>query len=102
MESPSAACAHLARRLGRGELGLGKTIQEILGDLKPEATYFLEEEGERTGVLLVDLKEASEIPAVAEPWFLAFNARVECHPVVLPEDIERAGPAIEQAVARFG
>lgn len=88
--------------MGRGELGLGKTIQEILGDLKPEATYFLEEEGERTGVLLVDLKEASEIPAVAEPWFLAFNARVECHPVVLPEDIERAGPAIEQAVARFG
>jgi hypothetical protein len=36
------------------------------------------------------MEDASQIPAVAEPWFLTFNADVEVHPVMLPEDLARA------------
>jgi hypothetical protein len=47
------------------------------------------------------MKDASQIPAIAEPWFLAFNAHVEMHPVMVPEDLAKAGPAIEQAVKKY-
>ena len=59
---------------------LGSTIKSILDDLKPEAAYFAEDGGERTGYIFFDLKEPSQIPAVAEPWFLAFNAKVNLRP----------------------
>ena len=56
---------------------LGKTIESILNDLKPEAAYFAEEQGARTGFIFCNIKDESEIPAMAEPWFLAFGARVD-------------------------
>lgn len=79
-----------------------QAIPEILGVLKPEATYFYEENGRRTGLLIVNMSDASEIPAIAEPWFLAMNAAVEFHPVMTPEDLKKAGPAIAGAVERHG
>ncbi len=81
---------------------LGTTVQSILADLKPEAAYFLAENGKRTAFLIVDMQDASQLPAVAEPWFLAANATIEATPVMLAEDLERAGPAIEQAVKKYG
>lgn len=84
------------------EGALGKTIQAILAEQKPEAVYFTEEEGMRTGYIFLQIEDAAEIPKISEPWFLAFNAGVEWHPVMLPEDLERAGPAIEEAVKKFG
>ena len=62
-------------------------MQKILGEQKPEAAYFTEYHGQRSGILIVDLKEASEIPAFAEPWFLVFNAKVELHPAMTPQDL---------------
>ena len=42
------------------------------------------------------------MPAIVEPWFLAFNANVQLLPVMLPEDLEKAGPGIEDAVKKYG
>ena len=81
---------------------LGATIHAILADLKPEAAYFTDDDGQRAGFIFFDLQDASRIPAIAEPWFLAFNARVEFHPVMVPDDLARAASAIETAVKRFG
>src|SRR5262249_10534022 len=80
---------------------LGATIQAILADLKPEAVYFTDNNGQRAGFLFLDLKDASQIPAIAEPWFLAFNASIEIHPVMVPDDLARAGSAIDQAVKKY-
>jgi hypothetical protein len=80
---------------------LGTTIQSILADLKPEAVYFTDDKGQRTAFLVLDMQDASQIPAIAEPWFLAFNASIEIHPVMVPEDLMRAGSAIEAAVKRY-
>ena len=77
------------------------TIQSILADLKPEAVYFTDDKGQRTAFIFLDMEDASQIPAIAEPWFLAFNAHVEIHPVMVPEDLAKAGPAIEQAVKKY-
>jgi hypothetical protein len=80
---------------------LPKTIESILGDLKPEAAYFAEENGKRTGFIFFDLKDTSQIPAVAEPWFLAFNAHIELHPAMNLEDLKKATPGIEKAVKNY-
>lgn len=80
---------------------LGETIQSILADMKPEAAYFTDDSGQRTGFIVLDMRDASQIPAIAEPWFLAFNASIEIHPVMVPEDLAKAGPAIERAVKNY-
>ena len=80
---------------------LGTTIQSILADLKPEAVYFTDDNGQRTAFLFLEMKDASQIPAVAEPWFLAFNASIEIHPVMVPDDLSKAGSAIEAAVKKY-
>ncbi len=80
---------------------LGKTIESILADLKPEAAYFAADNGKRTGLIFFDLQDASHIPAVAEPWFLAFDAHVEFHPAMSLEDLKKATPGIEKAVKNY-
>ena len=81
---------------------LGATIQKILADLKPEAAYFAEDNGERTGFIFFNMEKSSDLPAIAEPWFLAFNARLTVRPAMTPQDLEEASPGIEQAVKSFG
>ena len=38
---------------------------------------------------------------MAEPWFLAFNAGVEFHPVMIPDDLAKASSAIDKAVKKY-
>ena len=80
---------------------LAPTINSILSDLKPEAAYFAEENGARTAFLFVNIENSSQIPAIAEPWFLAFNAKVEFHPAMNLEDLKNAGPGMETAVRKY-
>jgi len=82
---------------------LGSTVQGILADLKPEAAYFFaDDDGNRSAAIVFDLKDSSQIPAVAEPWFLAFNAKVSFRPVMNAEDLTKAGPAIGEAAKKHG
>jgi hypothetical protein len=76
---------------------LGTTIQKILADLKPEAVYFAEDNGTRTGYIFFHMNDSSELPAVAEPWFLAFNASITVRPAMTVEDLGKATPAFERA-----
>jgi hypothetical protein len=80
---------------------LGATIQAILAELKPQAVYFTDNDGQRAAFIFLDLQDASQIPAIAEPWMLAFNASIELHPVMIPDDLAKAGSAIEKAVKEF-
>jgi hypothetical protein len=82
---------------------LGTTVEGILADLKPEAAYFFaDDNGNRSGSIVFDLKDPSQIPAVAEPWFLAFNAKVSIRPVMNPQDLAKGGPAIGKAAKKYG
>ncbi len=70
---------------------VGAKINRILEASKPEAVYFTEQHGYRAAVLIVDLPEAAHIPALAEPWFLAFQADVELRIAMTPDDLMKAG-----------
>jgi hypothetical protein len=81
---------------------LGSTIEKFLGELKPEAAYFYaDDEGRRCGAIVFDMKDSSEIPAVAEPWFLAFNAKLSFRPVMNPQDLAKAASSIAKAAEQF-
>ena len=69
---------------------VGSKMNAILEHIKPEAVYFTDLNGQRSGVLVVDVKEASDLPALAEPWFLTFEADVEFRIAMTPEDLARA------------
>ncbi|PKB77903.1 MAG: panthothenate synthetase [SAR202 cluster bacterium Io17-Chloro-G9] len=69
----------------------GQKIEQIMNDIKPEAAYFSERGGKRGGIIIVDVADPSKLPAIAEPFFLTFNASVEFHVVMSPEDLGNAG-----------
>ncbi|MBV9303909.1 MAG: hypothetical protein JOY53_17510, partial [Acidobacteriaceae bacterium] len=79
-----------------------KVIETILAEQRPEAAYFFAENGCRTALLVINMGDASQIPAIAEPWFLAFNAAIDVVPVMVPQDLQLAGPSIAEAVKTYG
>jgi hypothetical protein len=80
---------------------LGATIQRLVRELNPEAAYFFaDDDGNRSGSVVFDMKETSQIPAIAEPWFLELNAKISFRPVMNPQDLEAAGPGIAAAAQR--
>jgi hypothetical protein len=82
---------------------LGSTVERILADLKPEAAYFFtDDDGQRSGSIVFDMKDSSQIPAIAEPWFLAFNAKISLRPIMNPQDLVTAGPSIGKAAQQYG
>ncbi len=66
-------------------------MARILDETKPEAVYFTEFDGHRGGIMIVDISDPSKVPFFAEPWFLAFNADVQFHIVLTPEDLRKSG-----------
>ena len=67
---------------------VGPTIQKILADTQPEAVYFGDEtEGQRGAIVVVDVPTPAELPRVSEPWYLAFEARVETSVAMTPEEV---------------
>ena len=69
----------------------GAKLKRIVEANKPEVVYFTEQDGQRGAVMIVDLKDASGIPALVEPWMLTFQATFEFKPVMTADDLERAG-----------
>ena len=69
-----------------------QTLQSIMEELKPEAAYFTDIEGARGGYFIVNMDDASELPAKAEPLFFGMGATIQVHLVMTPEDLDKATP----------
>jgi hypothetical protein len=70
---------------------VGQKIGSILEDIKPESVFFTEQDGSRGAILVVNLDDPAKVPALAEPWFLAFDAKVKFQIAMTPDDLKRAG-----------
>jgi hypothetical protein len=55
----------------------------------------------RGGYLVVNMDDASQIPAIAEPLFLGLGATVQIHPVFTLEDVPRVTEEVEQARQKY-
>ncbi|MFZ2649283.1 MAG: panthothenate synthetase [Burkholderiaceae bacterium] len=69
----------------------GEIIGRVLETIKPETAYFSEQDGKRGGIFIIDVKNPSEIPFFAEPFFLSFNASCRFRVLISPEDLQKAG-----------
>ena len=78
----------------------GERIGKVLEAIKPEAVYFTEAHGKRGGVLIVNVETPSDVPRVAEPLFLQFNAEVRFRICMSPDDLAAAG--LEELGKQFG
>jgi hypothetical protein len=79
-----------------------QTVQSIMEELQPEAAYWTDMDGVRGGYLIVNMDDASELPAKAEPLFFGMDATIKVQLVMTPEDLQRATPSLEQAAQKYG
>ncbi len=70
---------------------VGRKMKKILEEIKAEAVYFTEYDGRRGAIMIININDPSEVPKFAEPWFLSFNADVQFHIAMTPEELGRAG-----------
>jgi hypothetical protein len=70
---------------------VAEKMQRILNEIKPEAVYFCEYSGQRGAIMIVDVEDATQVPGIAEPWFLLFDARAEFHLAMTQADLEKSG-----------
>jgi hypothetical protein len=66
-----------------------KLMEQVLGELQPEAAYFGPEDGMRTAFLVFDLDDPSRLPRLTEPLFGKLGATVEMFPVMDREDLQK-------------
>lgn len=74
-----------ALRSGR----LPQIVGQILERLKSEAAYFTADRGSRTVYLFLDVADSSDMPAIAEPFFMELNASVEFLPVMNADELRK-------------
>jgi hypothetical protein len=77
-------------------------MKEALTEVKAEAAYFATICGCRGAYIVVNIDDASQLPALAEPFFLWLQADVDFTPVMTPEDLGKAGASIDAAVKKWG
>jgi hypothetical protein len=66
---------------------LPKVMRSALDELKPEAAYFCTQDGRRTAFIVFDLQNASDMPSIAEPFFMTLNASVDFSPCMNADDL---------------
>ena len=67
---------------------MGKILQAQIEKLRPEAVYFHAADDVRTALLFIDVKEASDMPVIADPFFQGVSARITFTPVMNVQDFQ--------------
>lgn len=67
---------------------MGKLLQAQLEKWKPEAVYFHAEDDVRTALLFLEVKDASDMPVIADPFFQHVSARIRFTPVLNVQDFQ--------------
>ncbi len=68
---------------------LPRVIQSTTERLKPEAAYFLAEDGKRTAMFFFNMQDVSQIPVIAEPLFMGMDAALTILPVMNADDLQK-------------
>ena len=67
---------------------LGRTVEEFIGKVQPEAAYFAPDGGLRSCFFVFDMQNPSDMPPLLEPFFTAFEANIEITPVMDASDLQ--------------
>jgi hypothetical protein len=50
----------------------------------------------------MDIQDASQLPSIAEPWFLSLNAKVEAYPCMNADDLAKGLQGMESIIQKYG
>ena len=67
---------------------LGKIVEGFMAAAKPEGAWFTALDGKRTMVAVFDLASPSQIPPLAEPFFVGLNATFDLSPAMDAADLQ--------------
>jgi len=79
---------------------VGEKFGAILEATKPESIYFTGNGSGRGAIVVYNAEDGSQIPALAEPWFLTLNAHIEYGVAITPEELMKSG--LEELVQKWG
>jgi hypothetical protein len=65
-----------------------KKLEEYINRIKPEASYFMPIDGQRSMAFIVDIERNDQIPTIAEQLF-QWGATVDVIPVMNFDDLKR-------------
>ena len=81
---------------------IGPKLEQIMTDLRPEAAYFATKDGCRCMYLVINIDDASELPAKLEPIFLTTNSEVNCELAMTVDDLKKGMGTMEAVVKKYG
>ena len=69
----------------------GQKLARVIEETRPEQIFFMERDGGRAAVAIYDIPDTTRMCAIAEPWFLTFNAECTFSLAMTPDDLRRVG-----------
>jgi hypothetical protein len=66
-----------------------KKLEEYINKVRPEASYFMPIDGQRSCAFIVNLQSNDQVPAAVEPLFQWMGANVDVIPVMNFEDLKK-------------
>jgi len=85
--------------VGSGKVA--KIFQSLMEDLKPEAAYFYPVDGQRGGLMVVNVNDSSDLAKFGEPFWLGLQADISVTPVMNGEDLQKGLSGIPAMVKRY-
>jgi hypothetical protein len=83
------------------ERSFGEKMQQYLKEVNAENLYFVPVNGNRGGLIIVNISDQSEIVKFAEPLYSWFDAKLEIVPVMTLEDIQKGSRYIQDAADKY-
>jgi hypothetical protein len=80
---------------------VGKVFEQLMKDLKPEAAYLYPEDGERGGIIVFDMQDATWVAGVVERFSFGLHAKVQLTPVMVPDDLQKALAGVGDIVKNY-
>lgn len=68
----------------------GHKLAAILEATKPEAVYFTGNHTGRGATAIYEVTDGAAIPALAEPWFMTFDAKIEYSIAINAQEMSKA------------
>jgi hypothetical protein len=66
-----------------------RKLEDYINKVKPEASYFMPIEGQRSAAFIVNANSNDQLPAMVEPLFQWMGANVDVIPVMNFDDLKK-------------
>jgi hypothetical protein len=80
---------------------ISRNFQSLMEEFKPEAAYFFPENGQRSGFMIVEATESSDLARIGESFWFGLHADISVTPVMNGEDLGKGLGGIEGIIKKY-